>query len=126
MNNVVLIGRLTKDPELKYSQSGKAYCRFTVAVNRDFNKDEADFINCLAFNKTAEIIAEWLGKGLRIALQGRIQTGSYENKNGDTVYTTEIIADRFEFLDNSKESENKNKSYGNNDDVLDDNDDFPF
>ena len=63
MNNVVLIGRLTKDPELKYSQSGKAYCRFTVAVNRDFNKDEADFINCLAFGKTAETIAEWLGKG---------------------------------------------------------------
>ena len=125
MNNVVLIGRLTKDPELKYSQSGKAYCRFTVAVNRDFNKDEVDFINCLAFNKTAEIIAEWLGKGLRIALQGRIQTGSYENKNGDTVYTTEIVADRFEFLDNSKESENKNKSYSNNDEVLDD-DDFPF
>ena len=53
MNNVVLIGRLTKDPELKYSQAGKAYCRFTVAVNREFNKDEADFINCLAFNKTA-------------------------------------------------------------------------
>ena len=126
MNNVVLIGRLTKDPELKYSQSGKAYCRFTVAVNRDFNKDEADFINCLAFNKTAETIAEWLGKGRRIALQGRIQTGSYENKNGDTVYTTEIVADRFEFLDNSKESENKNKSYSNNDEVLDDNEDFPF
>ena len=126
MNNVVLIGRLTKDPELKYSQSGKAYCRFTVAVNRDFNKDEADFINCLAFNKTAETIAEWLGKGRRIALQGRIQTGSYENKNGDTVYTTEIVADRFEFVDSSKEPENKNKTYGNNDDVLDDNDDFPF
>ena len=126
MNNVVLIGRLTKDPELKYSQSGKAYCRFTVAVNRDFNKDEADFINCLAFGKTAETIAEWLGKGRRIALHGRIQTGSYENKNGDTVYTTEIVADRFEFLDNSKESENKNKSYSNNDEVLDDNDDFPF
>ena len=126
MNNVVLIGRLTKDPELKYSQSGKAYCRFTVAVNREFNRDEADFINCLAFNKTAETIAEWLGKGQRIALQGRIQTGSYENKNGDTIYTTEIVTDRFEFLDNLKESENKNKSYSNNDEVLDDDDDFPF
>lgn len=126
MNNVALIGRLTRDPELKYSQSGKAYCRFTVAVNREFNKDEADFINCLAFNKTAETIAEWLGKGRRIALQGRIQTGSYENKNGDTVYTVEVVADRFEFIDNSKTQESKNQSYSNNDDILDDNDDFPF
>lgn len=126
MNNVVLIGRLTKDPELKYSQAGKAYCRFTVAVNRDFNKEEADFINCLAFGKTAETIAEWLGKGRRIALQGRIQTGSYQNSNGDTVYATEVVADRFEFVDSAKSETSKNQSYSNNDDVLDDNDDFPF
>lgn len=126
MNNVVLIGRLTKDPELKYSQAGKAYCRFTVAVNRDFNKEEADFINCLAFGKTAETIAEWLGKGRRIALQGRIQTGSYQNSNGDTVYTTEVVADRFEFIDSARSETSKNQSYSNNDDVLDDNDDFPF
>lgn len=126
MNNVVLIGRLTKDPELKYSQAGKAYCRFTVAVNRDFNKDEADFINCLAFGKTAETIAEWLGKGRRIALQGRIQTGSYQNSNGGTVYTTEVVADRFEFVDSARSETSKNQSYSNNDDVLDDNDDFPF
>ena len=126
MNNVVLIGRLTKDPELKYSQAGKAYCRFTVAVNRDFNKEEADFINCLAFGKTAETIAEWLGKGRRIALQGRIQTGSYQNSNGDTVYTTEVVADRFEFVDSARSETSKNQSYSNNDDVLDDNDDFPF
>lgn len=124
MNNVVLIGRLTKDPELKYSQAGKAYCRFTVAINREFNREEADFINCLAFGKTAETIAEWLGKGRRIALQGRIQTGSYQNSNGDTVYTTEVVADRFEFIDS--QNENSKKSYSNNNDVLDDNDDFPF
>lgn len=126
MNNVVLIGRLTRDPELKYSQAGKAYCRFTVAVNRDFNKDEADFINCLAFGKTAETIAEWLGKGRRIALQGRIQTGNYENKNGDKVNTFEVVADRFEFVDSARSETSKNQSYSNNDDVLDDNDDFPF
>lgn len=125
MNNVTLMGRLTRDPELKYSQAGKAYCRFTVAVNRDFNKDEADFINCLAFGKTAETIAEWLGKGRRIALQGRIQTGNYENKNGDKVNTFEVVADRFEFVDSAR-SETSKKSYSNNDDVLDDNDDFPF
>jgi single-strand DNA-binding protein len=126
MNNVILIGRLTRDPELKYSQSGKAFCKFSLAVQREFNREEVDFINCLAFGKTAETIAEWLGKGRRIALQGRIQTGSYENKNGDTVYTTEIVADRFEFIDNSKTQESKNQSYSNNNDVLDDNDDFPF
>ncbi len=125
MNHVVLIGRLTRDPELKYSQSGKAYCRFTVAVNRDFNKDEADFINCLAFNKTAETIAEWLGKGRGIALRGRIQTGSYENKNGDTVYTTEVVVDRFEFIDSSKTETSKKQTYNRKDDVLED-DDFPF
>ena len=126
MNNVVLIGRLTKDPELKYSQAGKAYCRFTVAINREFNREEADFINCLAFGKTAETIAEWLGKGRRIALQGRIQTGSYQNSNGDTVYTTEVVADRFEFVDSARSETSKNQSYSTNDDVLDDNDDFPF
>ena len=125
MNNVTLMGRLTRDPELKYSQAGKAYCRFTVAVNRDFNKDESDFIKFLAFGKTAETIAEWLGKGRRIALQGRIQTGNYENKNGDKVNTFEVVADRFEFVDSAR-SETSKKSYSNNDDVLDDNDDFPF
>ena len=126
MNHVTLMGRLTRDPELKYSQAGKAYCRFTVAVNRDFNKDEADFINCLAFGKTAETIAEWLGKGRRIALHGRIQIGNYENKNGDKVSTFEVVADRFEFVDSAKSETSKNQSYSNNDDVLDDNDDFPF
>lgn len=124
MNNVVLIGRLTKDPELKYSQAGKAYCRFTVAINREFNREEADFINCLAFGKTAETIAEWLGKGRRIALQGRIQTGSYQNSNGDTIYTTEVVADRFEFVDSAR-SETSKKSYSNNDELLDE-EPFPF
>ena len=126
MNHVTLMGRLTRDPELKYSQAGKAYCRFTVAINREFNREEADFINCLAFGKTAETIAEWLGKGRRIALQGRIQTGNYENKNGDKVNTFEVVADRFEFVDSARSETSKNQSYSNNDDVLDDNDDFPF
>ena len=127
MNNVILMGRLTRDPELKYSQAGKAYCRFSLAVQREFNREEADFINCLAFGKTAETIAEWLGKGRRIALQGRIQTGNYENKNGDKANTFEVVADRFEFVDSARSETSKNKSYSNNnDDVLDDNDDFPF
>ena len=127
MNHVTLMGRLTKDPELKYSQAGKAYCRFSLAVQRDFNKDEADFINCLAFGKTAETIAEWLGKGRRMAIVGRIQTGNYENKNGEKVNTFEVVADRFEFVDSARSETNKNQSYNNNnDDILDENDDFPF
>lgn len=127
MNHVTLMGRLTRDPELKYSQAGKAYCRFSLAVQREFNREEADFINCLAFGKTAETIAEWLGKGRRIALQGRIQIGNYENKNGDKVSTFEVVADRFEFVDSARSDTSKNQSYSNNnDDVLDDNDDFPF
>ena len=125
MNNVTLMGRLTRDPELKYSQAGKAYCRFSLAVQREFNREEADFINCLAFNKTAETIAEWLGKGRRIALQGRIQTGNYENKNGDKVNTFEVVVDRFEFVDSSKTQENKNQTYSNNDELLDE-EPFPF
>lgn len=126
MNNVTLMGRLTRDPELKYSQAGKAYCRFSLAVQREFNREEADFINCLAFGKTAETIAEWLGKGRRIAIVGRIQTGSYQNSNGDKVSTFEVVADRFEFVDSARSETSKNQSYSNNDDVLDDNDDFPF
>ena len=126
MNHVTLMGRLTRDPELKYSQAGKAYCRFSLAVQREFNREEADFINCLAFGKTAETIAEWLGKGRRIALQGRIQTGNYENKNGEKVSTFEVVADRFEFVDSARSETSKNQTYSNNDDVLDDNDDFPF
>ena len=127
MNHVTLMGRLTRDPELKYSQAGKAYCRFSLAVQRDFNKEEADFINCLAFGKTAETIAEWLGKGRRIALQGRIQTGNYENKNGEKVNTFEVVADRFEFVDSARSETSKNQSYSNNnDDILDDNDVYPF
>ena len=126
MNHVTLMGRLTREPELKYSQAGKAYCRFSLAVQREFNREEADFINCLAFGKTAETIAEWLGKGRRIALQGRIQTGNYENKNGEKVNTFEVVADRFEFVDSARSEISKNKTYSNNDDVLDDNDDFPF
>ena len=126
MNHVTLMGRLTRDPEMSYLQSGKAFSKFTVAVSREFNREEADFINCTAWGKTAETIAEWLGKGRRIALQGRIQTGSYQNSNRDTVYTTEVVADRFEFVDSARSETSKNQSYSNNDDVLDDNDDFPF
>ena len=136
MNHVTLMGRLTRDPELKYSQSGKAFSKFTVAVNREFNREEADFINCTAWGKTAETIAEYLRKGRRIALQGRLSVNSYE-KNGETRWSTEVIVDKFEFVDtvNStggqssytqpKKSENSFTNNNDNDEIMDD-DDFPF
>lgn len=125
MNHITLIGRLAKDPELKYSQSGKAYCRFSVAVPREFNRDETDFLDCVAWNKTAETIAEWLNKGRRIAIQGRLETGTYE-KDGKNIKTHNIIVDRFEFIDSSRDVANKNQSYSNNDDDVVDDEDFPF
>lgn len=95
MNNVVLIGRLTKDVELRYTDGAepKAIARFTLAVNRMGKKDEADFINCLAFGRTAEFMEKYTGKGKLTAINGRIHTGSYTNKEGKTVYTTNVIAD---------------------------------
>ena len=80
MNLVVLTGRLVRDPELKYGQSGMAYCKFTLAVNRMRKDDPADFISCAAFGKTAELIGEYLGKGNNTGVQGRIQTRTYEVK----------------------------------------------
>lgn len=137
MNYVSLLGRLTKDPELKYTQSGKAFCRFSVAVSREFNRELTDFINCVAWDKTAETIAEYLRKGRRILVQGRIQTGSYDDKNGQKVYTTDIVVDKFEFVDTANSNNQPqsypaqnapvNNSFVNNDseDIMDD-DDFPF
>lgn len=97
MNNVVLIGRLTKDPEITYTQSGTAVCKFTLAVDRQ-GKDGADFIRIVAWNKTAENCGKYLAKGRQAGIQGRIQTGSYKNKDGYTVYTTDVIANSVQFL----------------------------
>lgn len=135
MNLVTLIGRLTRDPELKYSQSGKAFCKFSVAVTREYNRDEADFINCVAWDKRAETIAEYLRKGRRLALQGRLSVRSYE-QNGETKWITEVIVDKFDFIDTASGSgttyENKKSSnepeFSNNnvsEETIDD-DDFPF
>lgn len=116
MNNVILIGRLTKDPELKYANNGTEIARFTVAVDRRYKKEEektADFINCLAFGKTAEIIEKWFSKGNKIAITGRIQTGSYENKEGQKVYTTDVIVESVEFVESKKDT-NTTKNYTDN------------
>ena len=98
MNNVVLMGRLTKDPDVRRTNDGTAIGRFTLAVDR-MKKDEADFIGCVTFGKTAEFAEKYLRKGTKICGSGRIQTGSYTNKEGQKVYTTDVILERLEFAE---------------------------
>ncbi len=114
MNKVILMGRLTRDPEVRYSQGETplAIARFTVAVDRRRGRNagqdgqDADFISCVAFGKTAEHAEKYYHKGIKIALSGRIQTGSYTNKEGVKVYTTEVVVEESEF------AESKNASQG--------------
>ncbi|MDM8212808.1 single-stranded DNA-binding protein [Enterococcus hirae] len=109
INNVVLVGRLTKDPDLKYTASGTAVVSFTLAVNRNFkSKDggqEADFINCVIWRKAAENMANLAHKGTLLGLTGRIQTRNYENQQGQRVYVTEVVADNFQLLESKAASE---------------------
>lgn len=102
MNKVVLSGNLTKAVEVRYTQQGLAVGNFTLAIKREIKNDEVDFINCVAYGKTAELISKYLDKGSRILAEGRIQTGSYENKEGKKIYTTDVIVDKIEFLNNKK------------------------
>lgn len=114
MNKVVLIGRTTKSPELRYAPgSGTAVCRFTLAVQRPFKKDEADFINCVAFGKTGENIAQYILKGRQVAISGRIQTGSYDLNDGNKRYTTDVIVETFEFIGNSNTNNQGNSGAWN-------------
>ena len=100
MNNVVLIGRLTKDPELAYGGQNRdiAVCRFTLAVDRPTQDKAADFIRIVVFRKQAETAHQYLSKGRQCAVEGRIQTGSYTDREGKTVYTTDVVANRVQFL----------------------------
>lgn len=103
INRVVLVGRLTKDPELRYTPNGVAVARFTLAVNRTFSNQQgekqADFINCVVWRKQAENTANFLHKGSLAGIEGRIQTGSFEGQDGKRVYTTEVVADSVQFLE---------------------------
>ena len=112
MNVVVLIGRLTRDPELKFGQSGKAYSKFSIAVNRQFSKDEADFINCVAFGKTAEFVGEYFRKGTKIAINGRLQMNRYEI-NGEKRTSYDVVADNVEFAE-SRQSGVDSESFRTN------------
>ena len=117
LNRTVLVGRLTKDSILTYSQTGTAICRFTLAVNRTFSnaqgEREADFINCVTFKKSAENVANFLKKGSLAGVDGRIQTGSYEGQDGRRIYTTDVICDSVQFLEpRGQAQENNNPGAG--------------
>lgn len=115
MNKVILIGRLTKDPELNYTAgTGTAVTRFTIAVTRPFKKDETDFINCVAFNKTGETIAQYLTKGRQLAIVGNIRTGSYDAKDGTKRYTTDVVVESFEFIGQGKQEQKEDNPFNNN------------
>ena len=115
MNKVVLVGRLTRDPEIRYANNEKNTCtaRFSLAINRKFKTNgqyEADFPNCVAMGKTAEFVERYFHKGDMIALDGRIQTGSYTNKDGNKVYTTDVFAENVEFAQSKSDSSNSNNN----------------
>lgn len=118
INNVVLVGRITKDLELRYTTSNKETTSFTVAINRAFKgqdgQTQADFIGCVAFGKTAENVYKYCGKGSLIGVEGRIQTRNYQNNQGNTVYVTEVIADRVQFLDTKNQSQQGQQAHFNN------------
>lgn len=114
MNNVTLIGRLTRDPEVRYTTGSQmAVARFTLAVDRPFKRDgepTADFIPIVAFGKTAELCERYIAKGRQVAVEGRIQTGSYTNNDRNKVYTTDVIANRVEFIGGgNKDGQNANQ-----------------
>lgn len=107
MNKVALIGRLTRDPDVRYSQGGEpmAIARFTLAVDRRTKNRDADFISCVAFGKSGEFVEKYFHKGIKVAVIGRIQTGSYDSKDGHKVYTTDVVCEELDFCE-SKQKQN--------------------
>ncbi|HFU3713982.1 TPA: single-stranded DNA-binding protein [Streptococcus suis] len=117
INNVVLVGRLTKDAELKYTPSNVAVATFTLAVNRHFKNEagerEADFINCVIWRQAAENLANWANKGALIGVTGNIQTRHYDNQQGQRVYVTEVIVSSFQLLESRNSQQNQQGNYQN-------------
>lgn len=138
MNRVILIGRLARDPELRFTASGKAVATFSMAVNRPFSKErEADFFNIVVWGRTAENCANYLAKGRLVGLEGRLQSRSYETQTGEKRYVTEVVADNVEFLEwGNKEGQTtparQNDDFGSVDidinefQAMDDDEDIPF
>lgn len=118
MNKAILIGRLTRDPELRYTSSNRAVCQFTVAIDRPFTNQasgqrEADFINVVAWDKTGENVGKYMTKGRLVAVEGRIQTRNYDNNEGRKVYVTEVVANNVQFLESKNTATNANVSFNN-------------
>ena len=112
MNRVILIGRLVRDPETRYGETGKVVARYALAVDRKFKRDgeqSADFINCVTFGKSAEFAEKYLKQGTKIAIIGRIQTSSYMNKDGQKVYTTDVVVEEHEFAESKAAAQNEQK-----------------
>ena len=136
MNKVILMGRLTKNPEIKYAgtDNDMAVARYTLAVNRRYKREgeqEADFISCVTFGKSAEFAQKYLRKGIRIVVSGRISTGNYKDKDGKTIYTTDVIVEEHEFAQNkeSNPSSETEKEAGNDSDGfmnVPDDEEIPF
>ena len=116
INRTILVGRLTKDPELRYTSSNLAVVKFTLAVNRTFagpsGEREADFIQCVVWRKQAENLARFVRKGSLIGVEGRIQTGSYDDKDGIRKYTTEVVCDSVQFLEPKNQNTESSNEYG--------------
>lgn len=115
MNKVILTGRIVRDPEVRYSQgqNASAVAKYSLAVDRKFKQEgqpTADFINCIAFGKQAEFVEKYLTKGIKIAVTGRIQTGSYTNKDGVKVYTTDVVVEEHEFCESKNATQENNQS----------------
>ena len=124
INNLTLVGRLTRDPELRYTKSSRAVCSFVLAVDREMSKEKreeakannyptADFPRIVVWNKMGEVCSKYLQKGSLVAIVGKIQTGSYKDKDGKMVYTTDVIADRVRFLNIKSGGDIKDKAYNN-------------
>lgn len=128
INRAILVGRLTRDPEMRYTSDGTATASFSLAVNRQFkNKQgerEADFINCVIWRKAAEIFCNYTHKGSQVAIDGRIQTRNYENNQGNRVYVTEVVVENFSFLDTN--NGNSQQPHQSQDSIDIDDDDLPF
>lgn len=112
MNRVILVGRLTKNPEIRKTPNGASICKFTLAVSRKVKaqgQPDADFISCVAWNKTADLMYQYLKKGSLIGADGRLQTGKFTNNNGETIYTCDVMVEGLQFLDKKDDSQSNNQ-----------------
>lgn len=115
INRVILVGRLTKNPEIRKTPNGASICKFTLAVSRKVKaqgQPDADFISCVAWNKTADLMYQYLKKGSLIGVDGRLQTGKFTNNNGETIYTCDVMVESLQFLDKKEEAQNNDVNQG--------------